>query len=203
MSYGDRDSVGLFQQRPSQGWGTRKQLLDPVYASNAFYDALTKIDGYQSMSITKVAQKVQRSAFPSAYAEHELPAKTVASSLSGYSPAGFNCALHAAGGTAQTPGSTGLTARASTLAKAAKKETGHGAYTVTGAPGTTLTYTVPASANDRAGWALASWAVARADGLDIVEVDVSGRQWLRSRSGHGWTTAKSPLGNGQVRVRVS
>ena len=61
IDYGDRDSVGLFQQRPSQGWGSVEQLTDPVFATNAFYDALQKVDGYDSMEITVAAQEVQRS----------------------------------------------------------------------------------------------------------------------------------------------
>ncbi len=63
LEFGDRDSLGLFQQRPSQGWGTAEQILDPVYATNKFYDALEKIKGYRSMDITKAAQKVQRVGF--------------------------------------------------------------------------------------------------------------------------------------------
>ena len=47
LEYGDRDSLGLFQQRPSQGWGTREQVLDPDHSINAFYDALERIDGYR------------------------------------------------------------------------------------------------------------------------------------------------------------
>src|SRR5204863_2501104 len=65
---GDRDSLGLFQQRRSQGWGTARQILDPVYATNAFYDALVRVDGYQSLPVTEAAQEVQRSGFPEAYA---------------------------------------------------------------------------------------------------------------------------------------
>src|SRR5579863_2836609 len=60
LPYGDLDSVGLFQQRPSQGWGTRQQLLDPVYAATAFYTRLTQIPGWQSMSVTDAAQAVQQ-----------------------------------------------------------------------------------------------------------------------------------------------
>ena len=67
VRYGDSDSLGLFQQRPSQGWGKPNQVMDPVYASNAFYNALVKIPNYQAMDITKAAQEVQRSAYPSAY----------------------------------------------------------------------------------------------------------------------------------------
>ncbi|MFJ1744396.1 C40 family peptidase [Streptomyces microflavus] len=71
IDYGDRDSVGLFQQRPSQGWGTRQQILDPVYASTKFYNALTSLKDWESMPVTIAAQKVQKSAFPDAYAKHE------------------------------------------------------------------------------------------------------------------------------------
>ena len=93
LDYGDRDSLGLFQQRPCQGWGTEEQILDPVYATNRFYDALVKIDGYQDMPITEVAQEVQRSAFPEAYAEHEQEGRLLASRLTGHSPAGLSCRL--------------------------------------------------------------------------------------------------------------
>ncbi|GIH16352.1 hypothetical protein Raf01_45240 [Rugosimonospora africana] len=68
---GDRDSVGLFQQRPSQGWGTPDQLHDPVYASRMFYARLQAIPGWQDMSLTGAAQAVQRSAYPDAYARWE------------------------------------------------------------------------------------------------------------------------------------
>src|SRR5262249_21898689 len=65
VRYGDSDSLGLFQQRPSQGWGTPHQVLDPYYAANAFYNALVKVPGYQTMDIARAAQQVQRSAYPS------------------------------------------------------------------------------------------------------------------------------------------
>ena len=90
---GDRDSAGLFQQRPSQGWGTLDEIRDPVHATNAFYDALAKVDGYEELEITVAAQEVQRSGFPDAYADHEADARTVASALSGNSPEGFSCRL--------------------------------------------------------------------------------------------------------------
>src|SRR5919107_4700986 len=91
LDYGDRDSVGLFQQRPSQGWGTARQLKDPYYATNAFYDALIKIDGWENGDITEVAQQVQRSGYPEAYRDHEADARVLASTLTGHSPAGFVC----------------------------------------------------------------------------------------------------------------
>jgi murein DD-endopeptidase MepM/ murein hydrolase activator NlpD len=71
---GDRDSIGLFQQRPSQGWGTPQQLADPAYQAGKFYDKLLTIDGWQQMPLTEAAQKVQVSAYPDAYAKHTTTA---------------------------------------------------------------------------------------------------------------------------------
>jgi hypothetical protein len=202
ITYGDRDSLGLFQQRPSQGWGTRKQISDPVFATNSFFDALVKIKGYQTMEITKVAQKVQRSGYPEAYADHEAEAKVIASALSGYSPAGFNCVLRATTTTAQAPGSGGLTARARTLRSAAAKETGRETVTVLGP--TALRLTVPSSPGGRDSWALAHWAVARAEGLNVVKVQVADRVWTRAHSTDAWTTSKAAaLPNGTITVQVS
>jgi len=77
----DHDSVGLFQQRPSAGWGTPDQLVDPVYASTKFYAALVKVTGWQTMPVTEAAQKVQRSAFPDRYAEFETDAEKVVAAV--------------------------------------------------------------------------------------------------------------------------
>jgi Spy/CpxP family protein refolding chaperone len=67
----DHDSLGLFQQRPSSGWGTPEQITDPTYASTAFLKSLKQVDGWQDMPLTDAAQKVQVSAFPDAYAQWE------------------------------------------------------------------------------------------------------------------------------------
>lgn len=71
LNYGDRDSLGLFQQRPSCGWGSPKQVTDPRYAAGKFFDALKDVKNRNNMSLTKAAQTVQRSAFPNAYAKWE------------------------------------------------------------------------------------------------------------------------------------
>lgn len=83
---GHLDSVGLFQQRPSAGWGTVEQIRDPVYATRAFFGGpqppsppgLTEIDGWYTMPLTEAAQAVQVSAYPEAYARHEDTARTIA-----------------------------------------------------------------------------------------------------------------------------
>ena len=78
----DFDSLGLFQQRPASGWGSPRELMDPVYASKAFYDALVSVPGWQKMPLTAAAQTVQGSAFPGAYAKHERAASQVVNALS-------------------------------------------------------------------------------------------------------------------------
>ncbi|MDG4795047.1 M23 family metallopeptidase [Micromonospora sp. WMMD1082] len=81
LAGGDRDSVGLFQQRPSQGWGSPAQLRDPIYASTKFYQALLRIDGWQAMPLAEAAQAVQISAYPDAYAKWEGPATELVTAL--------------------------------------------------------------------------------------------------------------------------
>jgi hypothetical protein len=71
LDYGDRDSLGLFQQRPSQGWGTPEQVQDPVYAAGTFYDRLVNVPNWRTGRLTVVAQTVQRSGFPEAYQQWE------------------------------------------------------------------------------------------------------------------------------------
>ncbi len=83
LNYGDRDSLGLFQQRPSQGWGSPAQILDPAYASRQFYAHLLQVPGWRSMPTTQAAQAVQRSAFPDAYAKWDSEARTLAATFTG------------------------------------------------------------------------------------------------------------------------
>jgi murein DD-endopeptidase MepM/ murein hydrolase activator NlpD len=77
----DHDSLGLFQQRPSQGWGTPQQVTDPQYASRKFYEKLLQVPGWLTMPLTDAAQEVQRSAYPDAYAKHEPLATLVVNLL--------------------------------------------------------------------------------------------------------------------------
>lgn len=88
LDYGDRDSLGLFQQRPSQGWGTPEQIRDPVYASTKFYNALLKVPGWESLTITQAAQKVQLSGFPGAYAQWEPLAQALQQAIVKVLPGG-------------------------------------------------------------------------------------------------------------------
>jgi TP901 family phage tail tape measure protein len=79
LNYGDRDSVGLFQQRPSQGWGTVEQIMNPSYAARKFFDGLLAMKNRAKLPLWEQAQRVQRSAFPMAYAKWEQMARAVVS----------------------------------------------------------------------------------------------------------------------------
>src|SRR4051812_44489433 len=204
LDHGDRDSVGLFQQRPSQGWGPAAQIRRPYYSINKFYDELQKVDGYQSMRITEAAQKVQRSGFPEAYEDHAADSRALASALTGYSPARFSCVVDGNSDVASQPaGRSGLTARAQRVRRNLHRAFGDlplGGF----APGGVSTGHRPGSAHydgraidvfvrpvnakhRRQGWAMASYLVAQASRLDIDHVIFDKRIWSAGvRSERGW-----------------
>jgi hypothetical protein len=164
LPYGDLDSLGLFQQRPSEGWGSPAQILDPDYAASVFYDHLATTAGWQDMSVTTAAQAVQHSAAPDAYAVWEPEARALASTLTGEVPAGFTCEMNTFGGAPPSPGALLLAARTEFGSK------------VLGAP-------LPA----KQGWEVAAWAVAHAYEYHLRTVVFDGRTW-RASSG-AWTGA--------------
>ncbi|MEO5780181.1 MULTISPECIES: hypothetical protein [Arthrobacter] len=186
ISYGDQagpDSRGLFQQRPSQGWGSTAQVMDPYYASNAFFDALVEVPGYESLEITVAAQEVQRSAYPAAYARHEATGRAFASALSGETAAGLDCSLR----TADAAGDPGAVGTKLTAALGDLPLTADGRSLLVDAQGNLA-------------WAVAQWAVANAKALSITGVEVDGRRWNRDAR-TGWEPAPGPAD--QVRITVS
>jgi hypothetical protein len=203
IEYGDRDSLGLFQQRPSQGWGEPAQILDPVYSINAFYDELQKLDGYQDMRITEAAQAVQRSGFPEAYEQHAEGARVLASALTGWSPGAFHCVVDRPEGEAEEIGASGLTPRAEGVR--ADLDRAFGELSLGGfAPGGVSSGHMEGSAhyegraldvffrpvdeaNRRTGWAVAKYLVANAARLEVQHVIFDGRIWSSGRSSEaGW-----------------
>ena len=172
LSYGDRDSVGLFQQRPSEGWGTTKQIMDPVYAASIFYDHLVQVSGWQTMAVTQAAQLVQHSATPLAYGAWEAEARALATALTGEVAAGLSCRL----------GSFGREApHLAALAHAASDELG--------AP----LVGVPVSTN--AGWQVATWAVAHAAGDRLSSVSFDDRRWTAVSGKWAAITRPGPVRN--------
>ena len=204
VEFGDRDSLGLFQQRPSQGWGTPRQLLDPVYATNAFYDALAEVDGYEGLEVTVAAQEVQRSAYPEAYADHEADARVLASALTGQSDNAFHCTVTDEPEEASAQlGDAGLTERADVVRR--DLESVFGPQSLGGfAPGGVRDGHMPGSAhydgravdvfvrpisedNRERGWAMAQYLVAQAARLDVRTVIFDDRIWTAGwRSADGW-----------------
>lgn len=174
IRYGDRDSVGLFQQRPSQGWGTVEQILEPEYTTNKFYDALVKVKNWESDTITVVAQKVQRSAYPEAYADHEQEGRILASSLAGHSPRGVACRLDDPEGEAEVALIGRLLKAEYSLTATAHKDT--------------LTVDAP---SDQLAWSIASWSVAKAVDTGITGVTIGDRRWTRGRESSAWTWART------------
>jgi hypothetical protein len=209
LDHGDRDSLGLFQQRPSQGWGTATQILDPYYAANRFYDALVKVDGYRDMRITVAAQQVQRSGFPEAYADHAADGRALASALTGWSPGRFSCVVHEAAVPDQREGPGGLTARARRVRRSLERVFGPqqlGGFAAGGVrsghmagsahyEGRALdVFLRPVTAdNRRRGWAMASYLVAQARRLHIAHVIFDKRIWsVGTRSEQGWRVYHPP-----------
>ncbi len=204
LDHGDRDSLGLFQQRPSQGWGTAEQLQNPYYAVNAFYDALVKIHGYRDMRITEAAQKVQRSGFPEAYEDHAEDGRALASALTGNSPSRFSCVVDSPEGLAAEPvDKNGLTPRANRVRADLLKAFGDlslGGYDARGVSSGHMkgsahyegraidVFLRPISQdNRRTGWAIASYLVAHASRLDIHHVIFDKMIWTAGpRSTSGW-----------------
>ena len=184
IDYGDRDSLGLFQQRPSQGWGTPEQVMDPVYATNAFYDGLVKVEGYETMEITAAAQRVQRSGFPEAYADHEPEGRAFASALTGYSPAALDCRLRKVENPPTARGEA-LLPQAGDIRDALEAQLG--GVTWEGSSGARLLgLTSESEDGARRAWAVAHWAVASADAYDVAAVEVDGRVWRRDAPNDGW-----------------
>ncbi len=210
ITYGDRDSLGLFQQRPSTGWGTEEEVLDPFHSTNAFYDALVKVPDYRKLDVTVAAQRVQRSAYPEAYADHEEDARVLASALSGNSRGSFHCITEGNPDTTSPDlEENGLTERADGVRRdllAAFGDQALGGFEPRGVDsghmsGSThyegravdIFYRPINAQNKRRGWAMAHYLVAQADRLAISTVIFDGKIWKSgSRSSDGWRDYRVP-----------
>ncbi len=162
--FGDRDSVGVFQQRESQGWGTKKQIMDPVYATNKFFAALVKVKGYRKMPVAEAAQEVQRSAAGEAYAPHEADARILAQAFTGRVPRALHCWYPPEGGPSATP----------------RPRTGEARRQLSRALGST------SITSARRGWLIAAWSVAHAQKYDLRRVTYSGATWSNDQRREGW-----------------
>ncbi len=233
IGHGDRDSLGLFQQRPSQGWGTPKQIMEPTYAAGVFYEHLAKVPGYTRLPLTVAAQRVQRSGFPQAYAKHEPDATLLAAALTGRAAATLTCRGR--------PGATrafGPDAVRAALVRDFGREVLQEAGAEVGGSGKSSPQPTPtpsssgaSAADDRTvtlpvrdgtgtgavgggrsalqrGWQLAHWAVANASALHIERVSYAGREWTAGVTDGTWHTtdaknAEGAAGQGAEAVRIT
>ncbi|NUS72507.1 MAG: hypothetical protein HOQ05_03785 [Corynebacteriales bacterium] len=162
ITHGDRDSVGLFQQRPSQGWGTVEQLNDPRYAATKFFEALGKINDWESLRITEAAQRVQYSGHPEAYDKWEADSRILAASLLGHSPRAITCVLR------EEPKNGSATA----LNDEHLADTG---VALTQDDDKTLRAAV--AADDELGWRTAYWLIAKSEEFGVKSVSYGGAHW--------------------------
>jgi hypothetical protein len=165
-AYGDLDSLGVFQQRTSQGWGTERQIMDPRYAASTFYDHLLKVKNWQTIPVTVAAQAVQRSALPEAYARWEDQAKALAEAFTGSTAAGLSCSFPEP--TVAAGPDKVVTLLAAELPTSRLSSSGNVAELRAARPG----------------WARVSWLVAYADKLGVDAVGYNGQRWTRADGWH-------------------
>lgn len=180
LAGGDRDSVGLFQQRPSQGWGTPEELRDPRIAAGRFYNALVKVKGWQDMRVTDAAQRVQRSAFPEAYERWKDESEVLTRALLGHAVGAVRCSVL---GDPRMLGSRAMEA----LSRQMQLDWGQ---VRTASPGefagfdalVGLALTVP---DTRHGWQYSHWLVSHATEHGVMRVRYDGLEW--TAKGGSWT----------------
>ncbi len=187
LDYGDRNSVGVFQQRPSEGWGPAADLKDPVYATTKFFAALVRVRGYATMPVDRAAQAVQHSGDGSAYQQWASVAAQLAGYFTGGSPHGVSCWFappsepHLAGvaqnlaHTFGPQGQSGVVVRITTDRSAQK----NGSVAVV-------------QAQRDAAWTVAGWLVANAQDYGISEVRYAGYDWKAADGSMGWQRDSGP-----------
>ncbi len=190
LAGGDRDSVGLFQQRPSQGWGTGEQIGDPRYAANKFYAALKRVRGWEKLRVTEAAQRVQRSAYPEAYEKWADESQVLTRALLG----------QATGAVACTVGSTPLM-----RGEAAAAALTRGLSLDWGLPGTASQADLPGlavpAADQLNGWRYAHWLVSHASDHGVKRVRFDGLEWTAEDGTWGRVT-DAPVADRRVLAEV-
>jgi hypothetical protein len=178
LNYGTSDSVGVFQQRPSQGWGTVTELENPVYATTAFFNALVKVPGYTTLAVATAAQDVQRSADGSAYnnylsqAEEMTPAFTSGHGLTCWEGTGqSNVALDLHGAALAMDNAFGVPGTSSALDSITRVRSNKADSVVT---------------RSGAGWAAANWLVVNAATYGITQISYDGYTWAEGVGSTTW-----------------
>ena len=186
LSSGDLDSVGVFQQRPSEGWGSARNLLDPVYATGKFFDALVKVPDYLHIPVDQAAQDVQHSADGAAYSNYQQLAAQMAPAFTGQQPHSVWCWSYPS-----HPGTPEIGAAMQGLRHAF----GRLDVTATGDPAGEVR-----TSHRSVGWTVAGWLVTHATEYQLANVRYAGYQWNASAANRGWTRDPSaPSGTVELR----
>ncbi|HTU73524.1 MAG TPA: hypothetical protein VMG38_08395 [Trebonia sp.] len=183
-TYGDRDSVGVFQQRPSEGWGTAAELENPEYATTAFFSALVKVPNYLNIPIDQAAQDVQHSADGSAYSQWDDTAEFLATSYvttphavtCWYTPAAHAKASLASAGTGLVDvfGPTGSASAGAVLQSVSSGRSG-----------------LEVQVRPQNGWAVANWLMSNASTYGLTKVSYDGWEWSASLTETSWQATPS------------
>jgi hypothetical protein len=180
LSGGDRDSIGLFQQRPSQGWGTPQEISDPRYAAGKFYGALMRVKGWQLMTVTQAAQSVQRSALPAAYQQWADQSGVLAQALLGDASHAITCTVSEK---PLTRGAAAMTALNTLL----RDDWGDLLRITHVSDPNEVALSV---ADNRVGWQYAHWLVAHASDNGVQRVRFGNQQWTAQAG--AWGAATDP-----------
>jgi hypothetical protein len=175
LHYGDRDSVGVFQQRPSEGWGSTEEIEDPVYATGRFFDALTAVPNYLGLPIYAAAQDVQHSADGSAYGQYAGMGTALATAFTGMDPHAVWCSY------AGVPGKPRLAAASEAMTRA---------FGLVGTPASRRMMSIQVS-QEQLGWAVATWLVSNAAAFGISSVLYGGYQWSGFTGTGQWAAASA------------
>jgi hypothetical protein len=176
LAYGDRDSVGVFQQRPSQGWGSTAQIENPVYATTRFFGALVRIPGYTRIPVEQAAQQVQHSADGSAYGQFAYMGGQLAADFTGHRPRQVTCWYIPR---------KGQTADLTRTSQALHATFGPDLRT------TASRHTLQVRPRRGDAWALTSWLVAHAQQYQLSEVRYAGYEWKAAGGSMGWHSAST------------
>jgi hypothetical protein len=184
-SYGTLDSVGIFQQRPSEGWGTLAELQDPAFAAGAFFAALVKVPGYTRLPVYEAAQDVQHSADGYAYQQWAQTGAALADEFTA-APHAVTCWYDPATQAAQQGASTRLRLAAAIAGMAGTfgrpGENGPVLRVSTDRSGGTGTFAVTAAG----GWSVANWLMANASSYGITQIRYGGYQWTAGLTETSW-----------------
>lgn len=199
LSYGDRDSVGIFQQRPSEGWGTVAQLQDPAFAARAFFRVLVKVPNYEKIPVYEAAQAVQKSAYGYAYQQYAQTGAQLAAYYTS-APHAVTCWYNPATQAANQGVSTKLDLNGAVKGlEDAFGKPGQG-QVLTGitraGSGELATATVRTAT--RGGWAAADWLVTNASSYGITQISYAGYRWTAGLTETSWQADSAATAGGIV-----